>query len=144
MTQLNETLLNSIHKFYKTLRLKKITSDLVFHEFLILRNILKIQDTNKTPIYPSDLSAKLNLSRSYVTSVLNSLESKGLVIRIIDCEDRRRIKIDVTSEGQNIFDNMVQKELQQADLLIHNLSVIKANQLIELLDQATQILTKGE
>jgi len=144
MTNLNDTLSNSIHNFYKTLRQKRVTSDLVFHETIILRNILKIQDINKTPIYPSDLSTKLNLSRSYITAVLNSLESKGLVIRIIDSKDRRRIKIDVTSKGRNIFDNMAQRELEQTDMLINELSEEKTVQLINLLNQATQILTKEE
>ncbi|MFA5342125.1 MAG: hypothetical protein WC332_10130, partial [Clostridia bacterium] len=68
--QLNEALLNSIHKFIVTLRRKKMSKDLVFHEFVVLRNILNIQTEKNTPLYPSDLSDRLNLSRSYVTSVL--------------------------------------------------------------------------
>ncbi len=142
--QLNEALLNSIHKFIITLRRKKMSKDLIFHEFVVLRNILNIQTEKNTPLYPSDLSDRLNLSRSYVTSVLNSLEKKNLINRTVDLTDRRRILIFITDKGQQIFDNMKKKELEQANLLIQKLSDAKTIKLISLLDDASDILDKGE
>lgn len=144
MKHLNESLLNSIHRFSRTLRQKRMSTDLVFHEFIILRNILRIQSEGNINVYPSDLSERLNLSRSYVTAVLNSLDTKQLLSRTVDNVDRRRIKIEITDKGRRIFDNMAKVELEQADILIKNLSEEKTILLIDLLEQASNILNKGE
>lgn len=144
MKHLNESLLNSIHRFSRTLRQKRMSTDLVFHEFIILRNILRIQSEGNINIYPSDLSERLNLSRSYVTAVLNSLDTKQLLSRTVDNVDRRRIKIEITDKGRRIFDDMAKIELEQADILIKNLSEEKTILLIDLLEQASNILNKGE
>jgi hypothetical protein len=55
---LNEELLNAIHKFTITLRRKRMSADVAFHEFVVLRSILKMQTEKNTSVYPSDLSHK--------------------------------------------------------------------------------------
>jgi DNA-binding MarR family transcriptional regulator len=100
---LNEELLNAIHRFTIILRRKRMSADIVFHEFVVLRNILMIQTERNNSIYPSDLSDKLNLSRSYITAVLNSLEKKNFIMRTLDTSDRRRILVRITDKGRHIF-----------------------------------------
>ncbi|HOD92406.1 MAG TPA: MarR family transcriptional regulator [Clostridia bacterium] len=144
IVQLNEALLNAIHKFMIILRRKKMSADIVFHEFLLLRNILRLQTDKKSSVNPSDLSDNLNLSRSYVTSVLNSLEKKNLILRSVDIDDRRRIVVEITEKGRRIFDDMAIKELQQIDLLVKALNNENTLNLILLLNRASEILEKGE
>lgn len=141
---LNEELLNAIHKFTITLRRKRMSADVVFHEFVVLRSILKMQTEKNTSVYPSDLSHKLNLSRSYVTAVLNSLEDRKLIERTLDTDDRRRILVCITDKGLQIFEDMAKKELEQADMLISGLTDEKTLNLILLLNQASEILEKEE
>lgn len=141
---LNEELLNAIHRFTIILRRKRMSADIVFHEFVVLRNILMIQTERNNSIYPSDLSDKLNLSRSYITAVLNSLEKKNFIMRTLDTSDRRRILVRITDKGRHIFDNMAAKELEQADILISGLTNEKTLNLILLLNQASEILEKEE
>jgi DNA-binding MarR family transcriptional regulator len=142
--ELNEALLNAIHRFTVTLRRKRISADIIFHEFLLLRKIQRIQTEKNDPVYPSDLSDKLNLSKSYITAVLNSLEKKELIVRTLDTADRRRLPVLITDKGRQIFDNMAAKELEQADILISGLTQEKTLNLISLLNQASDILDKGE
>ncbi len=142
--QLNDALLNAIHRFTITLRRKRMSKDLLFHEFIVLRNILSIQTEKNNPVYPSELSGRLNLSRSYITAVLNSLEKKYFINRTVDTSDRRRILICITDQGKQIFNDMKKKELEQANLLIQGLSDKKTLKLIMLLDIASEILEKGE
>ena len=142
--ELNEALLNAIHRFTVTLRRKRISADIIFHEFLLLRKIQRIQTEKNDPVYPSDLSDKLNLSKSYITAVLNSLEKKELIVRTLDTADRRRLPVRITDKGRQIFDNMAAKELEQADILISGLTREKTLNLISLLNQASDILDKGE
>ncbi len=142
--ELNEALLNAIHRFTVTLRRKRISADIIFHEFLLLRKIQRIQTEKNDPVYPSDLSDKLNLSKSYITAVLNSLEKKELIVRTLDTADRRRLPVLITDKGRQIFDNMAAKELEQADILVSGLTQEKTLNLISLLNQASDILDKGE
>ena len=132
---------NAIHRFTVTLRRKRISADIIFHEFLLLRKIQRIQTEKNDPVYPSDLSDKLNLSKSYITAVLNSLEKKELIVRTLDTADRRRLPVLITDKGRQIFDNMAAKELEQADILISEAK--KTLNLISLLNQASDILIKG-
>ncbi|HNZ40992.1 MAG TPA: MarR family transcriptional regulator [Clostridia bacterium] len=142
--ELNEALLNAIHRFTVTLRRKRISADIIFHEFLLLRKIQRIQSEKNDPVYPSDLSDKLNLSKSYITAVLNSLEKKELIVRTLDTADRRRLPVRITDKGRQIFDNMAAKELEQTDILVSGLTREKTLNLISLLNQASDILDKGE
>lgn len=142
--ELNEALLNAIHRFTVTLRRKRISADIIFHEFLLLRKIQRIQTEKNDPVYPSDLSDKLNLSKSYITAVLNSLEKKELIVRTLDTADRRRLPVLITDKGRQIFDNMAAKELEQTDILVSGLTREKTLNLISLLNQASDILDKGE
>lgn len=48
---------------------------------------------------PSELSAVMNLTTARVAAVLRTLEHKGLVTRHQDDQDRRRIRVQLTSCG---------------------------------------------
>lgn len=53
-------------------------------------------------VIPSDISREMGISSARIAATLNSLESKGLITRQIDVEDRRRIIIDITDEGRKM------------------------------------------
>lgn len=74
---------------------------------------------------PSELSAAMNTSTARIAMALKSLEAKGLIKRRIDKEDRRKVIVSITDEGnelvrserQEMHDNMVKilSELGEAD-----------------------------
>ncbi len=49
---------------------------------------------------PSDISAYTGVSTARVAATLKSLERKGLIIREIDSEDRRKVQITITEAGK--------------------------------------------
>ena len=51
-------------------------------------------------VIPSDISNEMGISSARIAATLNSLEKKGLIIRRIDGQDRRRILIDLTDAGR--------------------------------------------
>lgn len=53
-------------------------------------------------VIPSDISNEMQITSARIAATLNSLESKGLIIRRIDAKDRRRILIDITDEGRKM------------------------------------------
>lgn len=48
----------------------------------------------------SDISNAMGATSARIAAALNSLEKKGLILRRIDAEDRRRILIDLTDAGR--------------------------------------------
>ncbi len=49
---------------------------------------------------PSDISAHTGVSTARVAATLKSLERKGLIMREIDSEDRRKVQIKITEAGE--------------------------------------------
>jgi len=73
-------------------------------EFRCLRYLLKA-----TFAQLKELASNMDLTPSRVTSLLNSLEKKGYIIREIDKEDRRIIKVALTSIGRDFAKNIQDK-----------------------------------
>ena len=51
---------------------------------------------------PGDIGVEMNVSSARIAQTLNSLEKKGLIVRQIDKNDRRRILISLTPEGEEM------------------------------------------
>ena len=49
---------------------------------------------------PSEISSELGVSTARIAATLNSLETKGLITRRIDEQDRRRILVELTALGK--------------------------------------------
>lgn len=54
----------------------------------------------KAPVYQKDLEKEFNIRRSSATELLQKIESKGLIRRIEDKNDKRVKIIEVTEEGR--------------------------------------------
>lgn len=51
-------------------------------------------------ILPSEIGNEMNISSARIAAVLNSLESKGLITRKTDPNDRRRVPVELTQKGK--------------------------------------------
>jgi MarR family transcriptional regulator, 2-MHQ and catechol-resistance regulon repressor len=73
------------------------------------------------PLCQGEVIAKLLKSTGNVTLVLDNLEKRGLVRRVRETEDRRMVKIFLTSEGevliQRVFPQMVEAITQEFGML---------------------------
>jgi DNA-binding MarR family transcriptional regulator len=56
------------------------------------------------PLSPTTISERRIVSTASVTSLLDTLERRGLVIRLPDPDDRRRLLVRLTDEGQRVVD----------------------------------------
>ena len=64
--------------------------------------ILRAVADGETPI-AADLCRQLNYDTGSMTRMLNRLESKGVIAREADVQDRRIIRIRVTAAGRRLF-----------------------------------------
>ncbi|WP_283675110.1 MarR family winged helix-turn-helix transcriptional regulator [Butyricicoccus sp. Marseille-Q5471] len=65
-----------------------------------IMNILTLLYKQRTPMTQNELSHELHLTKQTVTSVLDSLEKRGLVTRSIAEGDRRSRVVALTDEGR--------------------------------------------
>lgn len=86
-------LLIELHRFLFWFKPKHKKSELSLAEIMVLTVLYKEQCSTKQDILPSKLSEELGLSRSALSPVLNELEKKGCIERILDEHDRRQIII---------------------------------------------------
>ncbi|WP_445474990.1 MarR family winged helix-turn-helix transcriptional regulator [Methanococcoides methylutens] len=107
--------------------IKKIFEKHLEHDLFFDKKILNVADNssqksfntipNKTiriihqkkRINPSKIGKTLGIGKSTVTSTIDSLESKGMVVRKTDPNDRRKQWISLTQKGEAYHDELVQK-----------------------------------
>jgi len=62
--------------------------------------VIKFLSHHGGSVLPSEISNIMGISTARIAATLNSLEKKGWITRRIDTDDRRRILVDLTSEGK--------------------------------------------
>ena len=50
----------------------------------------------------SELSSRMHVTSPSITQLVTSLEERGLVVRTMDREDRRSVKVSLTEKGNEI------------------------------------------
>jgi DNA-binding MarR family transcriptional regulator len=68
------------------------------------RQALAVIDGAGHPLSPTAISERLVITTASMTSLLDTLERRGLVDRMPDPRDRRRLLISLTAEGQRTVD----------------------------------------
>lgn len=68
--------------------------------------ILLMREDNKTSL-PSLLAEKAGVSRATMTGLLDGLERESLIQRVFDTEDRRRVSVRLTKEGEAKLDEVM-------------------------------------
>lgn len=129
---IKEELLESIMKFQKLIRLNSDFS-LPRGEAMMLLYLSKYKDIN-----PSYLSDKFGLSRSSITGILNSLEEKKYIKRIIDINDRRKMKVNLLDKGEAFIKKMNENHLNIFDKIINKIGNKDTKELIRIINKITE------
>lgn len=51
---------------------------------------------------PKEIARQLSIENSTISGILDRMEGKGLIVRSIDPDDRRYIRIDLTDQGRSL------------------------------------------
>jgi DNA-binding MarR family transcriptional regulator len=62
--------------------------------------LLKAVATAGGTLSAGDLARRISLSQATITDIVKRLESRGLVLRVRDAQDRRRVMVQLTEAGQ--------------------------------------------
>lgn len=124
----------ALQQFLYLNRASRNSGDLSVGERMVMMALNKHLSPDKKGLLPSELSVHLGLSRSAVTPLLNSLESKKYLIREVNPEDRRQILITINPSKPS-FHQLRQKQL---DEMIKVLSISEQHQLFDLIEKLNQ------
>ncbi|WP_133407829.1 MarR family winged helix-turn-helix transcriptional regulator [Parashewanella tropica] len=98
----HEELFTSLRKVIRAIDLHSKalskTVGLTGPQLVILQQIARVKG-----ILASQVAQDVNLSPATVTSIIDRLENRGLVFRVRSNEDKRRVGLFITEEGQQVL-----------------------------------------
>lgn len=89
-----------------------------------------------------ELSKNAQVAMPSMTEMVDKLEKHGIAERHRDKNDRRVVKVRLTSKGKRLRKEFMQKRLEEMKEIFGKLSEIELNDLIESLKKARNILEK--
>lgn len=112
-----ELLLHALHKLKKSQAWPQQFAGVSRGEFFMLHKIvclLKNSDDEKPGTKITDISVATEMSKPAVSQMLNSLEDKGMIERIMTKSDRRVVYVRLTEKGRS---KMLETTRQMDDLM---------------------------
>ncbi|MDQ0200009.1 MarR family winged helix-turn-helix transcriptional regulator [Neobacillus ginsengisoli] len=132
-----QKLLHAFRQFKKTGWHEKKIAGYNPSEFKVLVTIKHGTD-EKSDLKVSEISQKLHVTPPTVTQIINLLEKDGLVERSVDPEDRRAVKIKLTSKGIEVTEQARSAFNETFAGLIDYLGEDESEQLAQLLSKVHQ------
>ena len=94
----------------------------------------------KDGITSSELAENLNVSLPRVVSLVNSLESKNLVEKLTDKEDKRKTIVNITKGGKKLVLSKKEEAIDKIAKVIEKLDEEEINQYIRLAQKIGKIM----
>ncbi|HEY8423782.1 MAG TPA: MarR family transcriptional regulator [Clostridia bacterium] len=119
-----------------------INHGLTGKQFLLLRFFYQNQD-QKEHILQTKIQNNFRLRRSTITSVLQTLEKKGMIVRKTDETDQRKKVVIMTDQAKDIIERIEQDAKKSDDMLLSIFSDEEYNSLVDMLDRICENLVKN-
>jgi len=104
--------------------------------------VLRVLD-EEGPQEPSHIAERACLLSPSLTRILQKLESKGLIVRQVRQMDRRRHVIEISAMGAQVIQDNLEISIVQAERIRHLLGREKHEQLLDLLNDLSELDTKS-
>lgn len=105
------------------------------------RQALAVLDGAGQPLSPTAIAQRLIVTTASVTSLLDTLERRGLVKREPDPTDRRRLLVQITVEGAALVDRFLPEVVALQTAAVAGLTEPQRRQLVKLLAALDASLT---
>jgi len=100
--------------------------------------VLRILARRGEPMRIGDLAARFEVAPRSATSMIDSLETLGLVLRRADPTDRRSVLVGLTAEGLALMTRIGEVRRASAEALFGRLTAAQQSQLLEMLSVLTE------
>ena len=110
-------------------------------ELHVLQNLTQ---NNSLEMNPSILSDNLHVSRSRITAALSALRKKGYVTMEMSEDDRRRMRVKLTTAGEAFIKEKQENVERYFDKLIKGMGEENVLELIRLIELSVEIMDNKE
>lgn len=110
-------------------------------ELHVLQNLTQ---NNSLEMNPSILSDNLHVSRSRITAALSALRKKGYVTMEMSEDDRRRMRVKLTTDGEAFIKEKQENVERYFDKLIKGMGEENVLELIRLIELSVEIMDNKE
>ncbi len=107
------------------------STHLTVDEYVLLYKIHQEKQT----IILQDLADQTGKSKSTILHLVDSLESKGVLRRSVNPDDRRENHLIITDEGDRIFDEHYQMEQTLTQQLLRGISSYQVRMFLRIIDR---------
>ena len=98
------------------------------------RQVLAVVEGAGEPIEPSVIAERVLITTGSMTSVLDTLEKRGLIQRMPHPDDRRKILVEITPDAQAILDELLPSlHARERDVISNALSTREQRELLQLI-----------
>ena len=108
-------------------------------EAFVLRYIM-LQEGD---VLPGEIGGEMGVSSARIATALNSLESKGLITRQIDLNDRRRILVRITPEGRAFAEEQEQAVVEGTAKMLALLGEHDAKEHVRIMGRMAEIMSSN-
>lgn len=115
------------------------TSGLTSPQLIIMQEIDKASGVNS-----GQVAKNVNLSAATVTNIIDRLESKNLVSRVRNTEDKRKISLYLTDDGKAILLNAPQPLQEHFIENFSNLAQWEQSQLLSSVERLADMMNANE
>jgi DNA-binding MarR family transcriptional regulator len=103
-------------------------------------NALAVIESAGGPVPAGQVSAEMHISTATMTTVLDTLERNGYIVRQPDPADRRRVLVDITPAAQAVLDQVLPAVQQQVTAALSPLDDQALHTLLQSLAAANDAL----
>ncbi|MHB1484351.1 MAG: MarR family winged helix-turn-helix transcriptional regulator [Saccharofermentanales bacterium] len=114
--------------------------DMHMGELILMRKIEMSGTETDECVSVSEIHKNLHISKPAVSQLLNSLEKKGYVSRVMDKSDRRKVTVSITPKGRTIMNEMKEHLDKATDEIISRIGEDDMKQIIKLFNRLADVL----
>lgn len=143
-----EDLLRAWLELAATVTSRQMVTGLTYNEAVVSNLLLHQQkEMQQKPMTATELCRITRIQKSQMNQLLNDLEKRGYLVRSRSQQDRRRVYLRLTPEGETAYDKSHQFSKRLMDAVIAHIGSQNAKQLSEQLRIINAVLQenlKGE
>lgn len=137
--KIKEQFVHAMFRFRKMGMTLPAEFDIRMTELFLMKSIAKRTSCTNKSVHVSDIQSNLHITKPAVSQMLNALEKRGYVKREMDTEDRRKIAVTLTSDGQEILKQTEEYFNRRLEETISRFGEENTKQLTELFNLLTDI-----
>jgi DNA-binding MarR family transcriptional regulator len=109
------------------------------------RQVLAVVEGAGEPLEPSVIASRVLITRGSMTSILDTLEKRGLIERVPHPDDRRRLLVEITREAQAIIDELLPSlHARERAVISSALSTSEQRELLRLIAKVQQAALEAQ